>query len=185
MLRLVENAPSGADEIPVRRAVKAVIMVPPTEPNESPGVILLESEKSGRFNIPGGGVKGDEDPFETFTREISEELGEKALGLILYLEILDDLNGPATTSEGKNIFVHWKLLLMVLPKDAKLARGDGVAKLHHMSAEDAMNHPMLTDMAKRAIQSVIVRGFDDLFGNREEVTIGPKNGQRHLKLVAG
>ena len=183
MLRLVENAPSGADEIPVRRAVKAVIMVPPTEPNESPGVILLESENSGRFNIPGGGIKENETPFETFVREISEELGKKALKAIKYLEILGGIEGPATTSDGKEIFVHWTLLLMVLSDDAELTCGDGVAELHRVTAEEVAGHPLVTDMAKRATQLAIDRGHDDLFTGEDVVATRGKISRGHLSLV--
>ncbi|MGB2786850.1 MAG: NUDIX hydrolase [Candidatus Saccharimonadaceae bacterium] len=185
MLRLVENAPSGADEIPVRRAVKAVIMVPPTEPNESPGVILLESENSGRFNIPGGGIKENETPFETFVREISEELGKKALKAIKYLEILGGIEGPATTSSGKEIFVHWTLLLMVLSDNPELSIGDGIAELHRLTAEEVSGHPLVTDMAKRAVRLAIDRGLDDLFPDKNEAIADRKISRAHLSLVVG
>ncbi len=41
MLRLVEAAPTGVEEIPVRHAAKAVVMMPPNEQVESPSFLLL------------------------------------------------------------------------------------------------------------------------------------------------
>lgn len=54
MLRLVEAAPASVEKIPVRHAAKAVVIMPPSEQFKSPRFLLLRSQESSRFNIPGG-----------------------------------------------------------------------------------------------------------------------------------
>ncbi len=138
------------------------------------------------MNIPGGGVDENETPLEAFTREIREELGGNALKAVVYLEIIGSIDGPATTSDGKKIFVSWTLLLMVLSDQAGLNRGDGIAGLHWLTAEEVSGHPLITDMAKSAVQLAIDRGFDDLSsGDKDEVPISSKVTRRHLSLVIG
>lgn len=181
---MVEAAPTGVEEIPVRHAAKAVVMMPPSEQFESPSFLLLESEKSGRFNIPGGGVDKSETPLEAFTREIREELGAKALEAVAYLEIIGRIKGPATTSDGKKIFADWTLLLMVLSDNKELIKGEGIAELHWLTAKKVLRHKEVTKMAKRAVRLSIKRGFDDLLPvEKDEAPTRSKATRGHLSLV--
>lgn len=75
---------------------------------------------------------------------------------------------------------------MVLSSKVELNRGDGIAELHWLTAEEVSGHPLVTDMAKRAVQLVIDRGFDDLsLGEKDEVPARGRVVRGHLSLVVG
>lgn len=75
-------------------------------------------------------------------------------------------------------------MLMVLSDKVELNPGDGIAELHWLTAEEVSKHPLVTDMAKSAINIVVDRGFDNLFPGDNEVSTKPQTGSMHLSLVA-
>ena len=97
----------------VRPAAKVIIR------DESNNVIFVESRKSGRYNLPGGGIDRGENPDTAALRELHEEIGIKKAQLTDFV-LRTTVGGPVATGRGE-LMLHWTVFEagLAVPTDGK------------------------------------------------------------------
>lgn len=132
-------------QLPVRRAAKVILF---TDRDE----IVTVTGKSGRINLPGGGVDDRESVEIALQRELYEELGLK-LGHLGVLEAYGRVSGEVT-SNGRPLIAEWNVygadlkipVVELYPQNEQEIRAFGAAPRGNL-----LNNPQVSTLAKQAI----------------------------------
>lgn len=112
---------------------------------------MVESASRGFWNLPGGGVDGNEDPTIALYRELREELG-------ITTEHIHNLRVNSMFTEripNSNVLAHWmvyaaKLLVPhqeLVPDRTEITRAESMPL--HLARE--LRPPVISALAKRAL----------------------------------
>lgn len=146
-----------AESLPVREAAKAVTYYE----QDDDRTFVFVSGQSGRLNLLGGGIDQGESPSEARYREIQEEVGAQALKAVLHDTYLGFVDGEVTDGPTKqHKIAHWIVSALELQPDTELVAGD-IESIHRLTYEEAMNHPMMSHMAKAALDLFALFYMDD------------------------
>ncbi|MES2875905.1 MAG: NUDIX hydrolase [Patescibacteria group bacterium] len=130
----------------VRPAAKAVLY--------SGNDCLLVAGRSGRFNLPGGGIDDGETARTALYRELAEELGLEH-GHLSGLEEAGTVEGIVTPRDGSQVLARWTIFIakMVIPVQ-ELIPGEDIFIVERVSRETALQYtsPHISNLALRTIQ---------------------------------
>lgn len=136
--------------IETRRAAKGLIR---TEQD----TIVLVAGRRGTFNLPGGGLKEGETTLLAFLREVCEETGALP-EMIQNIDPLEPVTGPITHRDGTAGWAVWTMFSARLnvPFDSlSIPPGSEITALTHMPPSEALQHPNVNPLAKKAISAVL------------------------------
>ena len=114
----------------VRPAAKVIIR------DESNNVIFVESRKSCRYNLPGGGIDRGENPDTAALRELHEEIGIKKAQLTDFV-LRTTVSGPVATGRGE-LMLHWTVFeagLAVPADELVIPIGSEIKDIHCLNPE--------------------------------------------------
>lgn len=128
--------------IRVRQAAKLIL--------ETLQGIIFPYGASGRRNLIGGGIDGDELPVDALEREMGEELG---LALPSHITTLGRFAGQVTSKDGAPFTADWHVFYA--NTHARLHElctpGDDIHGFETIPLTHSMQHPLVTEMSKRAL----------------------------------
>lgn len=136
------------NELEVRPAAKLLL----TNPNQG---IIMVSGKSGRWNLPGGGLDDDPTDLSALYRELDEELQLKHEHLV-GVEFVGERQAVVTPSSGPAVIARWVLFeaITFVPAAEMIPSGD-VKNVSAFTYEDVTSGrtASMSSFASRCIET--------------------------------
>lgn len=130
----------------VRPAAKVILY------DEDKNVIIVESAKSGRYNLPGGGIDPKESPVEAALRELDEEIGLKE-SYLANLALRTTVSGPVSFGK-RELMLHWTVFeagLTVPVSELVIPHKSEIKNIHCLEPRAFAAHDNKSDLAHQAL----------------------------------
>lgn len=137
-------------DLPVRRASKLILFNPDRD-------VILVAGKSGRLNLPGGGIDVGENPHDALFRELYEEMGLEKSQLEKTVEV-SCIQGLVTSGgvERTKSLARWTVFTAQLNTARELAPGDDIERIVKMAPDRVMGYNgHISALAKQALCDVL------------------------------
>lgn len=137
-------------DLPVRRASKLILFNPDRD-------VILVAGKSGRLNLPGGGIDVGENPQDALFRELYEEMGLEKSQLEKTVEV-SCIQGLVTSggAERTKSLARWTVFTAQLNTARELAPGDDIERIVKMAPDRVMGYNgHISALAKQALCDVL------------------------------
>lgn len=130
----------------VRPAAKVIIR------DASDQILFVESKKSGRYNLPGGGIDPGEMPVMAALRELQEEIGVNQAQLADFV-LRTTVSSPVAIGK-RELMLHWTVFeadlavpvnQLVIPHDSE------IKEIHSLQPEAFAMHDNKSDLAHLAL----------------------------------
>lgn len=136
--------------MPTREAAKGILLT-------SDGDVLLVAGKSGRLNLPGGGIDEGENAEDALCRELYEEIGlsKENLGNIIPVSCIQ---GGVTSGSGENFMARWSIFSVTANKRSidALTPGDDIKDIVKIAPSEIMGYNgHISALARQALCDVL------------------------------
>ena len=119
-------------------------------------LVFVESKKSGRYNLAGGGIDPGEIPDVAAWRELREEIGVQR-GHLADFALRTTVSGPVTIGKGKSkreLLLHWTVFeadLTVPVSQLIIPHESEIKDIHSLEPEEFAMHDKKSDLAHLAL----------------------------------
>jgi 8-oxo-dGTP pyrophosphatase MutT (NUDIX family) len=130
----------------VRPAAKVILY------DEDRNLVIVESAKSGIYNLPGGGIDPRESPVEAALRELEEEIGLKESNLA-NLALRTTVSGLVPLGR-REMMLHWTVFeagLTVPVSEIVIPDESEIKNVHCLEPSAFAAHDRKSDLAHQAL----------------------------------